>query len=44
MHYRNSVDVGQRQGKKVANWLLDKYLQPLSADDDDNFGGNGEDD
>lgn len=29
MHYRNSVEVGRRQGKKVGNWVIDHYLLPL---------------
>jgi len=40
MHVRTSIDVGQRQGKKVANWILGHYLQPLSDDADDDFGGD----
>ena len=40
MHYRNSIDVGQWQGKKVANWLLGHFLQPLSDDADDDLGGD----
>lgn len=40
MHYRNSIDVGQRQGKSVANWVLGHYLQPLSDDADDDLGGD----
>jgi hypothetical protein len=38
MHFRTSIDVGQRQGRKVANWILGHYLQPLVADDEDEFG------
>jgi len=44
MHVRTSIDVGQRQGKKVANWILGHYLRPLSADDDDDFGGDEDSD
>jgi hypothetical protein len=29
MHFRNSVEVGHREGKSVANWILDYYLTPL---------------
>jgi hypothetical protein len=29
MHYRNSVDVGLRQGNKIANWVLEYYLLPV---------------
>lgn len=29
MHFRNSVEVGHREGKSVANWILDHYLTPL---------------
>jgi hypothetical protein len=29
MHFRNSVEVGHRQGKSVANWILEHYLTPL---------------
>jgi hypothetical protein len=39
MHYRTSIDAGMWQGKKVANWLLGHYLQPLAGDADDDFGG-----
>jgi hypothetical protein len=42
MHVRTSIEVGQRQGKKVANYILGNYLQPLSADDDDDFGGDAD--
>lgn len=28
MHFRNSVDVGQRMGRKVGDWVLDHYLRP----------------
>ena len=28
MHFRHSIDVGHRQGKSVANWILDHYLLP----------------
>jgi hypothetical protein len=30
MHFRNSTEVGARQGKKVANWVLDHFLLPLN--------------
>lgn len=30
MHFRNSIDVGHRQGKQVANWILDRYLLRLN--------------
>jgi hypothetical protein len=29
MHFRNSVEVGHRQGKHVAGWILRHYLLPL---------------
>ena len=29
MHFRNSIEVGHRQGKSVANWILDRCLLPL---------------
>jgi len=29
MHFRNSIEVGHRQGKSVANWILEHYLLPL---------------
>ena len=29
MHYRDSIEVGQRQGKSVGNWVMGNYLQPL---------------
>ena len=29
MHFRNSVEVGHRQGKSVANWILEHCLTPL---------------
>jgi hypothetical protein len=29
MHFRNSVEVGHREGKSVANWILEHYLTPL---------------
>ena len=29
MHFRNSVHVGHRQGKRVADWILRHYLLPL---------------
>ena len=30
MHFRNSVEVGHRQGKSVANWILEHCLTPLN--------------
>jgi hypothetical protein len=30
MHFRNSLEEGSRQGKKVANWVLDHFLLPLN--------------
>ncbi len=42
MHVRTSIDVGQHQGKQVANWVLGHYLQPLSDDVDDSFGGDAD--
>ena len=30
MHFRNSVEVGHREGKSVANWILEHCLTPLS--------------
>jgi hypothetical protein len=32
MHFRNSIEVGHRQGKSVANWILEHYLLPLDDD------------
>ncbi|HET9270614.1 MAG TPA: vanadium-dependent haloperoxidase [Vicinamibacterales bacterium] len=32
MHYRNSVDVGRRQGKSVGNWVMGNILQPLDEE------------
>lgn len=29
MHFRHSIEVGHRQGKSVANWILEHYLLPL---------------
>ena len=29
MHYRNSIEVGKRQGLKVGNWAIDHYLLPV---------------
>ncbi len=29
MHFRSSIEEGARQGKTVANWVLDNYLRPL---------------
>jgi len=29
MHFRNSIEVGHREGKSVANWILDHWLTPL---------------
>jgi hypothetical protein len=29
MHFRNSVEVGHREGKRVANWILEHCLTPL---------------
>ena len=29
MHFRNSIEVGQRQGRSVANWVMGNILQPL---------------
>ena len=29
MHFRNSIDVGHRQGSLVANWILRRYFTPL---------------
>ena len=31
MHFRNSIEVGHRQGKSVANWILDRFLLPLES-------------
>ncbi len=31
MHFRNSIEVGHRQGKSVANWILEHWLTPLDA-------------
>jgi hypothetical protein len=33
MHFRNSIEVGQRQGKSVANWVMGNALQPLDEDE-----------
>jgi hypothetical protein len=33
MHFRNSIEVGRRQGKKVANYILEHYLWPLLSDE-----------
>jgi len=30
MHFRNSIEVGQRQGQSVANYVMGNVLQPLS--------------
>jgi PAP2 superfamily protein len=35
MHFRNSIEVGQRQGMLVGNWVLSSILQPLSDEDDE---------
>ena len=32
MHFRNSIEVGQRQGKSVGNWVMGHSLQPLGDD------------
>ncbi len=32
MHFRHSIEIGHRQGKSVANWILENYLLPLGAD------------
>jgi hypothetical protein len=29
MHFRNSLEVGDRQGSRVADWILERYLLPL---------------
>jgi hypothetical protein len=29
VHFRNSIEVGHRQGRQVANWILRHYLLPL---------------
>jgi PAP2 superfamily len=29
MHFRSSLEEGARQGKRVANWVLEHYLTPL---------------
>ncbi|MEZ5283721.1 MAG: vanadium-dependent haloperoxidase [Vicinamibacterales bacterium] len=29
MHFWNSLDVGARQGRQVAEWVLDRYLKPV---------------
>jgi len=34
MHFRNSIEVGQRQGKSVANWVMGNILQPFDGDQD----------
>lgn len=28
MHFRNSLEVGSKQGRKVGQWVLDHYLKP----------------
>jgi hypothetical protein len=33
MHFRNSIEVGHRQGNKVANWILARYLLPLASEE-----------
>jgi hypothetical protein len=33
MHFRNSIEVGQRQGLSVANYVMGNFLQPLSDSD-----------
>jgi hypothetical protein len=43
MHYRNSIEVGQRQGKQVANWILGHLLRPLSDEALDDFVDDVED-
>ena len=43
VHYRTSIEAGMWQGKKIANWLLGHYLQPLAEDAADDLGGNEED-
>ena len=32
MHYRNSIEVGQRQGTSVGNWVMGNVLQPLDEE------------
>jgi hypothetical protein len=44
MHVRTSIDVGQRQGKQVANYILGNYLQPLSDDADDALADHDDND
>ncbi len=34
MHFRNSVEVGHREGKSVANWILEHCLTPLDNGDE----------
>jgi len=29
MHFRTSIDEGTRQGKRVGNWIIEYFLQPL---------------
>lgn len=33
MHFRNSIEVGRRQGKKIANYILEHCLWPLLSDE-----------
>lgn len=33
MHFRNSLEVGSRQGRQVADWVLERYLRPKGEDD-----------
>jgi len=33
MHFRNSIEVGQRQGKSVGNWVMGHILQPLEENE-----------
>ena len=42
MHVRTSIDVGQRQGRQLANWVLGHYLQPLDLDAEDDFSSEDE--
>jgi hypothetical protein len=35
MHFRNSIDIGQWQGKGVADWVMSHALQPIDDGEDD---------
>jgi hypothetical protein len=42
LHWRNSSVAGENLGNAVADWVLQRYFQPLGADRGDGQGGNNQ--